>query len=160
VSTGWDFALPDFDIKRRLPASDEIWAKNVSRLHYLPLLSFSSLKSIINPAKADIQEWYQAPKFKPVLHRDLPPDPSTLSPLAYLVEALDLLGRAHTLQSQVIEPGDIRAVEVRKDQTMTLTSSAKRWFGDLGSGLKEAYRQDSMTLMIVSSCHFITLCPG
>lgn len=30
VSTGWDFALPDFDIKRRLPASDELWAKHVS----------------------------------------------------------------------------------------------------------------------------------
>jgi hypothetical protein len=30
VSTGWDFALPDFDIKRRLPASDELWMKNVS----------------------------------------------------------------------------------------------------------------------------------
>lgn len=30
VSTGWDFALPDFDIKRRLPASDELWMKPVS----------------------------------------------------------------------------------------------------------------------------------
>lgn len=29
VSTGWDFALPDFDIKRRLPASDELWMKPV-----------------------------------------------------------------------------------------------------------------------------------
>lgn len=32
VSTGWDFALPDFDIKRRLPASDELWMRNVSVL--------------------------------------------------------------------------------------------------------------------------------
>ena len=30
VSTGWDFALPDFDIHRRLPCSDEIWAQSVS----------------------------------------------------------------------------------------------------------------------------------
>jgi hypothetical protein len=30
VSTGWDFALPDFDIKRRLPCADQIWAQNVS----------------------------------------------------------------------------------------------------------------------------------
>lgn len=41
VSTGWDFALPDFDIKRRLPASDEIWAKQVG----LPSLSALSLRS-------------------------------------------------------------------------------------------------------------------
>lgn len=33
VSTGWDFALPDFDIKRRLPASDELWMKNVAFIH-------------------------------------------------------------------------------------------------------------------------------
>ena len=32
VSTGWDFALPDFDIKRRLPASDELWMKPVSHI--------------------------------------------------------------------------------------------------------------------------------
>lgn len=30
ASTGWDFALPDFEIKRRLPCSDELWAQNVS----------------------------------------------------------------------------------------------------------------------------------
>jgi uncharacterized coiled-coil protein SlyX len=35
VSTGWDFALPDFDIKRRLPASDELWMKNVSPQPFL-----------------------------------------------------------------------------------------------------------------------------
>ena len=32
VATGWDFALPDFDIKRRLPCADEIWAHPVSLL--------------------------------------------------------------------------------------------------------------------------------
>lgn len=30
VSTGWDFALPDFEINRCLPCSDELWAQNVS----------------------------------------------------------------------------------------------------------------------------------
>lgn len=29
VSTGWDFALPDFDIKRRLPCSDDLWDRPV-----------------------------------------------------------------------------------------------------------------------------------
>jgi hypothetical protein len=90
-----------------------------------------------------MQEWHQTPTFKPVLHREFTPDPKTLSPLAYLVEALDLLGRAHTLQSQVIEPGDIRAVEVRRDQSMTITSAARRWFGELPKA------EDSMGLMIV-----------
>jgi hypothetical protein len=93
---------------------------------------------------ADEQEWHQTPPFKPVLHRDTTPDPSTLSPLSHLVEALDLLGRAHTLQSQVIEPGDTRAVEVRRDMSMTITSAARRWFGEV------VKREDSMGLMIVS----------
>ena len=30
ASTGWDFALPDFEINRRLPCSDELWAGQVS----------------------------------------------------------------------------------------------------------------------------------
>ena len=30
VSTGWDFALPDFEISRRLPCADELWIGNVS----------------------------------------------------------------------------------------------------------------------------------
>jgi hypothetical protein len=140
VSTGWDFALPDFDIKRRLPASDELWMKNVG--------SFLFLVDTLTH-----QEWYQAPTFKPVLHREYIPDPTKLSPLAFLVEALDLQGRAHTLQSQVIEPGDSRAVEARKDQSMTLTSASKRWFNDLP--LRDQ-RQDSMSLMIVRSSFLLS----
>ncbi|RSH92069.1 hypothetical protein EHS25_008481 [Saitozyma podzolica] len=126
VSTGWDFALPDFDIKRRLPCADDLWARN---------------------------EWFFAPSFKPVLHRDLVPDHSVLSPMAYLVEALDLLGRAHTLQSQIIEPGDARAVEIRKDVTMTLTSAAKRWYSDLP--IREGH-QSAISLMI-QGIHHATL---
>jgi hypothetical protein len=140
VSTGWDFALPDFDIKRRLPASDELWMKNVSRF----IQKFQLLDVELLLIK---KEWFHTPTFKPVLHREFTPDPTVLSPLAYLVEALDLLGRAHTLQSQVIEPGDTRAVEVRRDQSMTISSAAKRWFNDLP--IKD--RQDSMSLMIVST---------
>lgn len=34
VSTGWDFALPDFEIKRRLPCADEIWSRQVSLVHH------------------------------------------------------------------------------------------------------------------------------
>lgn len=90
--------------------------------------------------------------FKPVLHRDIKPDSTVLSPMAYLVEALDLLGRAHTLQVQTIEPGDMRAIEVRKDMTMTLTSAGKRWMSELPI----AGSRDSMSLMI-RSVHHATL---
>ncbi|WWD16251.1 hypothetical protein CI109_100677 [Kwoniella shandongensis] len=105
VSTGWDFALPDFDIRRRLPCSDLIWAQ---------------------------PDWYQTPPFRSVLHRDPSElDLDDISPMAYLVEALDLLGRSHTLQTQMLEPGDARGLEARKDMTMTLTTTAKRWFVNL-----------------------------
>jgi len=108
--------------------------------------SLSLTPIILRFGELTSKEWYQAPTFKPVLHREYIPDPTKLSPLAFLVEALDLQGRAHTLQSQVIEPGDSRAVEARKDQSMTLTSASKRWFNDLP--IKDQ-RQDSMSLMIV-----------
>ena len=86
--------------------------------------------------------------FKPIPHLLSSQDSSTLSPLAHLVEALDLCGRAHTLQSQVIDPGDSRAVDRRRDASVTLSSAARRWFGELPfiNG-----RQDGMTLMIVSN---------
>ena len=44
----------------------------------------------------------------------------------------------------MIEPGDTRAVEVRRDMSMTITSAARRWFGEV------VKREDSMGLMIVS----------
>ncbi|KIY34495.1 hypothetical protein I305_03279 [Cryptococcus gattii E566] len=102
VSTGWDFALPDFDIKRRLPCSDSIWAQS---------------------------EWYQTSLFRSVLHQE-PIDLKLedVSPMAYLIEVLDLLGRAHTLQGEKIALGDARGLESRKDMTLTLTTTATRWF--------------------------------
>ena len=87
------------------------------------------------------------PPFKTVLHRDSLPDPSVVSPLSYLVEALDLLGRAHTLQTQTIEPGDLRAVEVRKDFTLTITSASRRWYTKLP--VRDG-PQTALSLMIVS----------
>ncbi|CAK9782693.1 hypothetical protein CC85DRAFT_92279 [Cutaneotrichosporon oleaginosum] len=121
VSTGWDFALPDFEIKRRLPCADELWAGS---------------------------EWHTTPLYTPVLHRDAPPNPAQLSPMAYLVEALDLLGRAHTLQTRTVEPSDAREVEHRKDMTMTLTSAARRWFSDL-----PPLEAGSMSLVIQAIYH-------
>ncbi|KAL1406275.1 hypothetical protein Q8F55_007971 [Vanrija albida] len=103
ASTGWDFALPDFDIRRRLPSADSIWAGG---------------------------EWHAAPLFQPVLHRGAHPHPEELSPMAYLVEAADLLGRAHSLQSRVVEH-DSRDVESRKDMVLTLTAAARRWFASV-----------------------------
>ena len=75
-------------------------------------------------------------------------EPSVLSPFAYLVEALDLLGRSHTLQGQVIEAGDARAVDRRRDASVTLTSAAKRWFAGLPLG---EWPPGAMPLMIVST---------
>lgn len=72
--------------------------------------------------------------------------------MASLVEALDLLGRAHTLQSQTIEPGDTRAVETRKDATLTLSSATRRWFSE------RTWVADGMGLTIVSdACSVMTL---
>nr|XP_031861042.1 uncharacterized protein CI109_003402 [Kwoniella shandongensis]KAA5528114.1 hypothetical protein CI109_003402 [Kwoniella shandongensis] len=127
VSTGWDFALPDFDIRRRLPCSDLIWAQ---------------------------PDWYQTPPFRSVLHRDPSElDLDDISPMAYLVEALDLLGRSHTLQTQMLEPGDARGLEARKDMTMTLTTTAKRWFVNLPL---ERITQVGLKLTI-QAIHYATL---
>lgn len=70
----------------------------------------------------------------------------SLSPFAYLVEALDLLGRAHTLHTRVVEASDGREIEARKDMTITLTSAAKRWFANLG--IRDG-DQTALSLMIV-----------
>jgi hypothetical protein len=98
--------------------------------------------------ETDTQEWYITPTFRPIPHLLSPHEHTALSPFAYLVEALDLCGRSHTLQSQTIDPSDSRAVDRRRDSSVTLTSAAKRWFGDLPFKNRQ---QDAMTLMIVSS---------
>ena len=51
--------------------------------------------------------------------------------MAYLVEAVDLLGRAQMLQAQTIDPTDPRAVDTRRDASRAMTSSAERWFVDM-----------------------------
>ncbi|GMK57850.1 hypothetical protein CspeluHIS016_0406840 [Cutaneotrichosporon spelunceum] len=107
VSTGWDFALPDDGIRRRLPCADELWAGT---------------------------EWQTTPLFSSVLYCDAVeavPEAAQLSPMAYLVAVLDLLGRAHTLQTRTVEPHDTREAEHRKDMTMALTGAARRWFASL-----------------------------
>jgi hypothetical protein len=60
VSTGWDFALPDFDIKRRLPASDELWMKNVSNftLYHATFFAIGKLHAddTISPPLVSLRE--------------------------------------------------------------------------------------------------------
>lgn len=89
------------------------------------------------------------PYFRPVHLRVSNTETSPLSPLAHLVEALDLLGRAHTLQAAVIEPGDARAIQVRKEMTLTLSDAARKWFSSIQERTRRE-RQDGLTLMIVS----------
>lgn len=108
------------------------------------------LQSVAYVAKAHNQEWYITPTFRPIPHLLSPHDPIQLSPFAYLVEALDLLGRSHTLQGQTIDPGDARAVERRRDSSISLSSAARRWYGDLPFRDRQ---QDAMTIMIVSFGH-------
>ncbi|ORY30760.1 fungal-specific transcription factor domain-domain-containing protein [Naematelia encephala] len=125
VSTGWDFALPDSEVRRRLPCSDALWATD---------------------------KWHLSPNFTPILHMSGPPSPGiidTLSPLAHLVAALDHCGRANTLQRQEIDPGDRQAVERRMDMTKTLTGAAKRWLMDI----KLEGKIDSMSLIIQAIHH-------
>jgi hypothetical protein len=65
VSTGWDFALPDFDIKRRLPCADDLWARNVSgaqeaqRSHPPLLCSYQYL--LISPSDVYFQRCARPP---------------------------------------------------------------------------------------------------
>lgn len=103
ASTGWDFALRDADIRRRLPSTDALWAGSA---------------------------WQQAPFFAPVLHRDrfTASELAQLSPMAFLIEAVDLLGRAHTLQSR---PDADQGEEFKRDAAITLSASARRWYQDL-----------------------------
>ncbi|KAI9636462.1 fungal-specific transcription factor domain-containing protein [Dioszegia hungarica] len=128
VSTGWDFAIPDSEVKRRLPCANEIWAGN---------------------------EWCFTPLFRPVPHRQPSDNTSNISPLAHLVEALDLLGRAHTLQAEVIEPGDSSAILARKEMTIDLTGAARGCFEAVGPSVTGG-RQDGLTLMI-QAIHHATL---
>ncbi|WVN86555.1 uncharacterized protein L203_101722 [Cryptococcus depauperatus CBS 7841] len=127
VSTGWDFALPDFDIKRRLPCSDAIWAQS---------------------------EWYQAPLFISAFHKShTGHNLENISPMAYLVEALDLLGRAHTLQSEKIALGDAKALDAKKEMTVALTMATTRWFANRHISL---IHPEGMRFMI-RSIHYATL---
>ncbi|ODN88393.1 hypothetical protein L198_06664 [Cryptococcus wingfieldii CBS 7118] len=126
-STGWEFAVPDGDVGRRMPCPEAVWTQ---------------------------PEWHQTPTFASPLsslsisssshHHPLTPLPLTsVSPLAYLVEALDLLGRAHTLQGEKINLGDRGEVEGRRGMALGVTRVVRAWWevrdvagiGDVGMRL-------------------------
>ncbi|WVQ76527.1 hypothetical protein IAR50_006197 [Cryptococcus sp. DSM 104548] len=129
-STGWEFAVPDDDVKRRMPCRDESWTQS---------------------------EWHQTPAFSSPFsspRRPLSPLPlSSVSPLAYLVEALDLLGRAHTLQGEKINLGDRGEVEGRREMALGMTRAVRGWWEgrDVG-GIQEV----GMRFMI-QAIHHATL---
>ncbi|KAJ9110300.1 hypothetical protein QFC19_001703 [Naganishia cerealis] len=87
TATAWDNAIPQADIKRRLPCADELW------------------KGI---------EWFQSDTFmSPLnLYGRSSASLATLHPSAFFIEALDLLGRAHALQSRPVDMQDPRAMEM------------------------------------------------
>ncbi|TYJ54174.1 hypothetical protein B9479_005185 [Cryptococcus floricola] len=134
-STGWDFAVPDGDVGRRMPCPEELWTQ---------------------------PEWHRTPTFSSPLsslsssshHHPLTPLPLTsVSPLAYLVEALDLLGRAHTLQGEKINLGDRGEVEGRREMALGVTRVVRGWWeGRDVAGIGEV----GMRLMI-QAIHHATL---
>ena len=139
ISTGWQFALPDLNIERRLPCADHLWADTVSP---------ARLRSTISSRPLTLsQKWQSAPYFQPLLHHEGSPDPSVISPFSHLIEIMDLLGRVHTLHCQKLDPQDVRGVQLRKDQTLTLTCAARRWYSNLP--LRQG-SQDALSLMTVS----------
>lgn len=58
-----------------------------------------------------------------------------------------MLGKAHMLHSESLIPGDLRAVEMRKDMTLTLSVTSKRWYSSMYEGTEP---DDPMSLVIVS----------
>lgn len=113
ASTGWDFALRDGDIRRRLPSSDALW---------------------LSPPPGGV--WPRAPFFAPVLHRDpFPPSVlATLSPMVFLIEASDLLGRSHSLHSGGPNGAGSATAEnpdAARDAALALTAACRRWAAEL-----------------------------
>lgn len=48
AATGWDFALPDFDVNRRLPCADKLWAKQVRQVVLSTSALFPTFRRILN----------------------------------------------------------------------------------------------------------------
>lgn len=125
ASTGWDFALRDSDVKRRLPSSDALW---------------------FTPPSGP---WPRAPLFAPVLHRDpyMPSVLSSLSPMVFLIEAVDLLGRSHTLHAG---GAGADGAEEARDAALALTAACRRWAAELP-------RLDGSLGLTVRALHHATL---
>jgi len=85
--------------------------------------------------------------FRSICHYEQDLDRLSLSPMANLVQVLDVLGKAHMLHSESLIPGDLRAIEMRKDMTLTLSVTSKRWYS---STYQRAGPDDPMSLVIVS----------
>lgn len=80
---------------------------------------------------------------------------ATLHPSSFFIEALDLLGRAHSLQSRPVDMQDPRAMESRRDATSAITSAAKRWYHDIQPAigkLEDERPMEPLHLLTVRYC--------
>jgi len=125
TTTAIETAIPAQDIRRRLPCADDLWNGEVSLV--------SSQKRQITIADQYKQDYYTADTFiSPLnLYGRNSASLATLHPAAFFVEALDLMGRAHALQSRSVDVQDARAMETRRDASAAIVSAATRWYLDI-----------------------------
>lgn len=119
-ATGAEPAISSSDIKRRLPCADSLWLDQdrvFSDNFVSPVYLFGRpISSLMR-----------------------------LHPSAFFVEALDLLGRANTLQVQSIDLQNVREMEARRSATASLCACATRWYLDIIPVIGELHSDVAIT---------------
>jgi hypothetical protein len=106
TTTAIETAIPAQDIRRRLPCADDLWKGD----DYYTADTFISPLNLYGRNSASL---------------------ATLHPAAFFAEALDLMGRAHALQSRSVDVHDPRAMEMRRDASAAIVGAATRWYMDI-----------------------------
>ena len=126
----------------------------------------SNFNSIDGPSEGCLfQEYYTADTFiSPLnLYGRNSASLATLHPAAFFAESLDLMGRAHALQSRSVDVQDPRAMETRKDATSAIVSAATRWYMDIGPAIGRFDDKgpiSALNLLTVSASRTVRLLHG
>lgn len=128
ISTGWEFAINDHDVKRRLPSSDEAWISS---------------------------EWHIAETFVTPLFRDNLPlrNTESLHPMIHFIDAMDMIGRVHMLGATPVDLNNPREVDQRSALSRGMQATLKRWFFDLPPQIRSVNGDLTSAIVLTHSCY-------
>jgi hypothetical protein len=100
------------------------------------------------------QEWHTAETFLTPLFRDAQPhrDLEDLHPMIHFIDAMDMIGRVHSLGATPVDLNNPREVDQRSALTRGMHATLRRWFNDLPPHVRNVNGNLTAAVVLTVGC--------